>query len=275
MAELNRPEGKLHYSVHGNGTGVLLLHPVGLDGTWWSPFAERLARTHRVVQIDFRGHGRSAPVGSSYEIVDLAADAAAVLADSGLASVHVVGLSYGGMVAQHLALDWPQLVRSLVLCGTAATLSAAARATVADRGATAERLGMASVIEETLSRWFTPEFRNSELVARCAARLLNQDVGSWAAAWQAISRLDTLPRLGTVRVPTMVLTGEKDVAAPPEVARGIAEAVPGARLVLLPDAPHMAPFEQREPFESIVMEFLEKADLAKESTMRPLGMSSI
>lgn len=256
MPELEYADGTIFYAVESAGPAVLLLHPVGLDGGWWEPFAARLGRAFRVVRMDLRGHGRSSPVTRGYRLDELAADAAAVLVESGSAPAHVVGLSFGGMVAQHLALAHPGLVRSLVLCGTAATLAAAARPVVAERGAAAVRSGMAGVLDDTLGRWFSPGFLASDTVARCRARLLAQDVDSWAAAWRAISELDTVPRLGRIRVPTLVLTGDADVAAPPEAARLIAENIPGAHVRILPGAPHMAPFEQPEPFASLVEGFL-------------------
>jgi 3-oxoadipate enol-lactonase len=98
----------------------------------------------------------------------------------------------------------------------------------------------------------------SDVVARCRERLLADDVQGWAAAWHAISELDTEPRLGEIRVPTLVMTGEVDVSAPVARARAMAERIPGAVLHVVAGAPHMAPLERPDLFNPPVLDFLRK-----------------
>jgi len=153
----------LHYQIEGTGETVLLLHPVGLDLTWWDSLAGALSAYFKVLRADLRGHGRSPTPTPPWRIEDFAADVHALLGARNLAPAHVVGLSLGGMVAQSLALDYPEDIRSLVLSGTASTFTPAARETLAARGTTAEEGGMEAVVEPTLERWFTPSFLGSDL----------------------------------------------------------------------------------------------------------------
>ena len=190
-----------------------------------------------------------------WRIEDLAADVHALLGATRLGPAHVVGLLLGGMVAQALAIDHPDDVRSLVLSGTACTFAPSAREALAARGA-AEDGGMKAVVWPTLERWFTPGPRSSELVEQCRQRLLSDNVAGWAATWRAISDFDALPRLHEISVPTLVTTGSVDTSTPPEVARTIAKAIPGATLHIMPGAPHMAPFERPDLFEPLVLSFL-------------------
>jgi 3-oxoadipate enol-lactonase len=118
---------------------------------------------------------------------------------------------------------------------------------------------MAAVVDNTLARWFTPGFLTAEVVARCRERLLCDDMQAWAASWRAISELDTEPRLNEVRVPTLVITGEADAAAPVARAQAMAALIPGACLKILPGAPHMAPLERPDLFNAAVLEFLQTA----------------
>jgi 3-oxoadipate enol-lactonase len=247
---------KLHYQIDGHGPAVLLLHPVGLDLTWWEPQVEALRSEFQVLRMDFRGHGKSAIVPPPYALVDFTADAHALLGALHMGPAHVIGLSLGGMVAQVLALEYPREVRSLVLSNTLCTLPAEARQAMRARGEAAEQGGMAAVVQSTVERWFTRGFLDSPLVSRCRQHLLAHDVGAWASTWRGIADLDTLPRLGEIQVPTLVATGDADVSTPVAAAQLIANAIPGAVLKVLAGAPHMAPYEKPELFNPMVMEFL-------------------
>jgi 3-oxoadipate enol-lactonase len=249
---------RLHYGLEGEGPTVVLLHAVGLDLTCWDAQAPALRPKFRVLRVDLRGHGRSDVPPPPYTLDESAADLHALLTQLQLAPAHVIGLSFGGMVAQLLALDYPDDVRSLVLADTNSTLPPEARRIMIERGEAAQRGGMAGIVESTLERWFTPGFMGSPIVAQCRQRLLGDDVRGWAGTWQAISALDTQPRLHAIRVPTLVITGEIDVAAPVSRARAMADAIPKAVLHIVPGAPHMAPLERPDLFNPPVLEFLEK-----------------
>ncbi|HTU01609.1 MAG TPA: alpha/beta fold hydrolase [Candidatus Sulfotelmatobacter sp.] len=248
---------RLYYELEGKGRTVLLLHAVGTDLTCWDAQVPALAPRFQVLRVDLRGHGRSETSPPPYTLQGFAADVHALLGQLRLAPAHVVGLSMGGMVAQVLALEHPADVSALVLADTNSTLPAEVRPAIAERGEAALRGGMASVVDMTLERWFTRGFMGSEVVARCRERLLKDDVRGWAASWRAISEVDTHPRLGEIRVPTLVLTGEADVSAPVARAQAMAAAIPGASLYIVPGAPHMAPLEQPQLFNAAVLKFLE------------------
>ncbi len=250
---------RMHYEIGGEGPTVVLLHPVGLDSTCWVAQVAALAFCFQVLRVDLRGHGRSDTPPPPYRLRDYAADVHALVRELRLAPVHVLGLSLGGMVAQVLALEHPDDVRSLVLADTNSTLGPDARRAMVERGEAAKRGGMASILEATLSRWFTPGFMSSEIVARTRARLLADDVEGWAAAWRAISELDTEPRLTEIRVPTLVIIGEGDLSVPVSRARAMADRIPGAACHVVPGAPHMAPLENPDLFNPPVLEFLKRA----------------
>lgn len=246
---------RLHYEVKGNGATVLLLHPIGLDLTWWQSLADALCSEFLVLSVDLRGHGQSEVIPPS-RLEDVVADTHALLDTLRLAPVHVVGLSLGGMVAQLLALEYPNDVRSLVLAATASTFAPEQRELLIARGTKAERGGMQAIVQETLERWFTPAFLNTEVAARCRQRLLSNDVHCWAATWRAIAALDVVPRLKELHVPTLVVTGDMDASTPPSVAQRSAESIQGAILRILPGVSHLAAFEQPEHFNPLVHSFL-------------------
>ncbi len=256
MAYVSVATVRLYYKVDGEGPTVLLLHPVGLDSTCWTAQVEALVPVYRVLRVDLRGHGRSDVPPPPYTLGELATEVQELLRAAGGAPAHVIGLSLGGMVAQLLALEHPEAVRSLVLADTTCSLPPEARRAMVERGESARRGGMPSVLESTLARWFTSGFLGSEVVARCRARLLTDDVQGWAGAWQAIAGLDTEPRLAEIGAPTLVITGEADVSTPVSVARRMAGRIPGAVLHVVPGAPHMAPLERPDLFNPPVLDFL-------------------
>jgi len=249
---------RLYYEIEGEGPTVLLLHPVGLDLTCWDSQVEAFVPRFRVLRVDLRGHGRSDAPPPPYTLGGFAADVHLLLHQLQLVPAHGVGLSLGGMVAQVLAIEHPGDVCSLVLADTNSTLSPEARRVMVERGEAAKRGGMASLVESTIARWFTPGFMGSDIVARCRERLLADDVEGWMATWQAISELDTEPRLREIRVPTLVIAGEADASVAVSRAQAMADRIPGSVFYVVPGAPHMAPLERPDLFNPPVLEFLRR-----------------
>ena len=247
---------ELHYELGGRGPSVVLLHPVGLDLTFLSPVADILRQDFTVLTVDQRGHGKSLASAPALSLVDSADDLHELLTKLALAPVAAVGFSFGGMVAQELALKYPQAVSALVICASRASLPSAARDIARARGDDARKRGMSDVLEATLDRWFTPAFRASGEDGVARARLISDHVEGWAQAWDAMAAIDTLPRLSSVRAPTLCLAGELDKSSPPEVVKEMASAIPTARYAELKGAPHMLFLEQPEATARLIGDFL-------------------
>ena len=246
----------LNYDLGGRGPCVVLLHPVGLDLTFLAPLADILRKEYTLLTVDQRGHGKSLVSAPAHSLVDYADDLHALLTRLALTPAAAVGFSFGGMVAQELALKYPQDVSALVICASCASLPAPARDIALARGDDARKRGMGDVLEATLDRWFTPAFRASGKEDATKARLLSDNVEGWAQAWYAMAAVDTLPRLGSVRPPALCLAGELDKPSPPEAVKEMAAAIPGARYAELKGAPHMLFLEQPEATARVVGDFL-------------------
>jgi 3-oxoadipate enol-lactonase len=246
----------LHCAVTGAGPDLVLLHPVGLDHSFWQALAAAASRTHRVIAVDLRGHGSSPPADRDTRIGDYADDVHAVIERHCSGPATVLGLSFGGMLAQLVALRHPDAVSALVLSGCTGGFAPEARPVLRERGLAAERDGMDAVVAPTIERWFTAAFLGDPEVERVRQRLRSDDVASWSAAWHAISTFDALPRLGEIAVPTLVIAGERDAATPLAAASKLAESIRGARFVVLPGAPHMMQIERRDAYNAAVLQFL-------------------
>jgi pimeloyl-ACP methyl ester carboxylesterase len=228
---------------------LVLLTPIGLDAGCWERV--ELPRSDTVKHV-FPGFGGRPRAASPPTMASLADEVAA----SCEGPLDLVGVSMGGMVAQHLTLRHPERVRSLLVACTGAS---ADPETMARRAADAEALGMAGVLDVTLERWFTsgararrPEHPGIEYARRT---LLALDPACFADGWRAIGGHDAVARLGEIAVPTTALAGSADSASPVERTRVIAEQVPGARLVVL-DGPHMMHLEHPHEFGAAVAEHL-------------------
>jgi 3-oxoadipate enol-lactonase len=246
----------LNHQIDGSGRPVVLLHPVGLDLSFMQPLAAALSQRYLVIRVDLRGHGGSPIAPSAQTLADYADDVHALLVRLGCAPAAVVGFSFGGMLAQVMALSYPTAVNALVISACPSTLTDESRIVVAGRGAQAEGDGMAAVVETTLERWFTDAFRQRGGDRPTRQRLLTDDVEGWAQAWRAMAAIHTAPQLASIKVPTLCLAGECDRSSPPPVVEAIANAVPGARFLVIPGAPHMLFIERPGEVAKAIEDFL-------------------
>ena len=263
MSVLERPDGaRIWWTSEGAGEPVILVMGLAYPSDMWFRVAPALARSHRVIRLDNRGAGRTGDVpGAPYTVETMADDVRAVLDEAGETSAHVVGVSMGGLIAQELALTAPHRVRSLVLACTHpgaahAVWDPEALALLAERGGlTPQQAAEASIPFNYAAT--TPRERIEEdwavrLPLACTPQgYLAQVMGS--------SRWSGLERLPDLRVPTLVVHGEGDRLVPPANGRRIAHAVPGAELVVLPDANHLFFTDQPERTNHLLLDWLARS----------------
>lgn len=263
MSVLERPDGaRIWWTSEGEGEPVVLVMGLAYPSDMWFRVAPVLARSHRVLRLDNRGAGRTGDVpGAPYTVPTMADDVLAVLDEAGEASAHVVGASMGGLIAQEVALRSPHRVRSLVLACTHpgaahAVWDTEALALLADRGGlTPQEAAEASIPFNYAAG--TPRERIEQdwavrmPLACTPAGYLAQLTGS--SVWSGLERLPSL------RVPTLVLHGDGDRLVPPANGRRIAEAVPGAELVVLPDANHLFFTDQPERTCELLLDWLSRS----------------
>ena len=236
------------------GPAVLLVHALGLDRRMWEPVMDALAVGRRVFAYDVRGHGDAAGSPSPYTMADTARDLLGVLDAIGVERAHVVGLSFGGGIAQTAAVAAPERFASLSLLATTDFPFDAFEG----RASAGESDGMAAQVAPSLTRWFTADALavNGESVQYARERVLGGNATDWAAAWRAFKGLDVQGKLAGLGVPTLVLAGGADVSTTPEIMRGIASRIPGAQYRELPGTPHMQTLERPDLVAEALAEFL-------------------
>ncbi len=256
---------RLHWERQGSGEPLLLISGFTISSEVFEPVLPRYAARFDCVLFDNRGAGRSRSRPGLTSMPQLAADAVGILDAAGLDSAHVYGLSMGGMIAQELALRFPQRVRGLILGGTSPGGPLAARPTF--RELTALGAAMAESGRGRGRPWlagalFTPEFRRDhpDEVRRLLVpfRRHRRAPSGVASHWWASVYHDTVSRLGRIQAPTLVIHGARDEMAPVANARLLAERIPDAELALVPDAGHAYLLERPAASFELLTDWLDR-----------------
>jgi pimeloyl-ACP methyl ester carboxylesterase len=240
MPRFENPWGATHYLVEGSGTPVLLVHGVGSHLETWDGVAAVLSRKFKVVRYDLRGHGISSKVPGPYSLDMFAGDAVGLLDHLGIARTHVAGHSLGGMIAITLAARHALRVDRLAVLSSAAGRTDEERQKVMERIALIAHAIPGDHFKNSLSRWFTDEFRdaNPELMEAYAARNKENDPACYAAAYTVLATGDVEPDLPRVKAPTLIVTGEHDLGSNPRMARFIHAGITHSELRILPRLRH-------------------------------------
>ena len=251
----------LAVEVRGEGPPVLFVHGYPLDRTIWRDQVEALEGFRRIVP-DLRGMGQSDAPDLGYGMSIYAADLAALLDALGIDEVILCGHSMGGYIAFEFLRNWRSRVRALVLVDTRAEADTPEGRRARDAAAaTARERGAAAVAESLLPKMLAPATvaGRPEVVERVRGVMAGTPVAGMIGALAAMRDREGSESLlpGLADMPTLVIVGEADSLTPPDQARVMAQAIPGARLAIIPGAGHLPSVEQPEATTRNLREFLE------------------
>ena len=257
FAEVNGT--RLYYEVAGSGRPLILIHGMTLDTRMWDDQFETLAEHCQVVRYDARGFGKSAvPTGESYAHTD---DLKALLEYLGIAHAFILGLSMGGGIAIDFALAHPEATDALIPVDSRLTgwqMDAEFAAYLSAVRSRAQEAGIQAARDVwTYSAMFDPALEKPDVRARLVQMV--SDYSGWH--WVNDNPLRTpMPpaaqRLDSIRVPTLILIGERDVPDCLAIADALHQQIPKARKVLLPQVGHMSNMEAPERFNALLLDFL-------------------
>jgi 3-oxoadipate enol-lactonase len=267
---------RLYYEVHphstassgqgagGEGEPLLCIAGLACDTLVWLPQVQAFAAAHKTVIFDNRDVGQSSMAEGDYEIADMARDALALADELELDSFHLLGVSMGGAIAQEIALQAPERVRTLTLAVTFHDSGAYARRLAEVWGARVRQISHERHIDELMLLTHSEAFyENAEMVEFVRTAVLSnphpQPPDAFGRQLAASSRHDTRDRLPTLTMPTHVIGGEYDILVPVWKSRAIASLIPGSTLTVLPSAPHGLPLERAEEFNAAVLGFIREA----------------
>ena len=235
---------------------VMLSHSLGLDHGMWEAQAADLQPSLQVLRYDIRGHGATDAPRGDYTIERLGRDALAIADAAGVSTFAFCGLSLGGMIGQWIAANAPGRVTHLVLANTTARLSDPALMETRRQAVVGN--GMGAVEEGVMQRFFTPALleANPPAVASARRTLLATDPVGYAGCCAAIRDMDQTASLARITAPTLVVSGDGDVAMPWEPhGQGLTERIAGAQALRLPAA-HISNLERPRSFSAALLDFL-------------------
>lgn len=250
---------RLYYEVAGSGPPLVLVHGLGVDLRMWDDQFTTLAQHFRVVRYDARGFGRSAlPTAEPYSHAD---DLKGLLEHLGIARTALAGLSFGGRVATHFTLTYPEMVQRLILVDSGMNgyqysaewnaLWTAIREEAATKGPQA---GNALWLGHPL---LAPAREQTAVASRLAQMIAEYSGWHWVntdpVRWGEVSDRQ---RLDEIRVPTLIIIGERDLPDFHAIAAFLQQHIPHARTAMLERVGHMTNMEAPEQFNRLVEAFL-------------------
>jgi pimeloyl-ACP methyl ester carboxylesterase len=256
-------EGRMvAYRPRGSGPPLVLLHGFSHDSRVWHPQLEDLADAFTVIAWDAPGAGQSSDPAEPFGIADWAACLAGFLDAIGVGRADIVGLSWGGLLAQEFYRTQPARVRSLVLADTYAGWKGPLSERVAE-----ERLAGCLRDSLLLPQEFVPRYLPGMFSESVPATVRSELAGIMAdfhplgfrLMATALARADTRDALPTIQVPTLLIWGDQDARSPLAVAHQFLEAIPGARLSMIPRAGHVSNLERPDEFNEALRSFLQIA----------------
>jgi len=245
----------IHYQVIGAAGKPLIVfvNSIGTDFRIWRDVIVRLAGDYAILCYDMRGHGLSSTGSVPHSIEEHANDLAALMDHVRSGPALICGLSIGGMVAQMLWAQRPDLVSGLILCDTAHKVGTAefwqARIKAVEEG------GVEAIADAIMPRWFAPDFLNTVECRGYRTMLARQSSEGYAASCVALRDADLTDIAKRIDVPAIVVVGEHDGATPPSLCAEFARLIPNARFELIKNAGHIVPVEQPLMLSEIIRAF--------------------
>lgn len=258
----------IYYEVYGEGEPLVLIMGLGGPASGWI-FQVRTFRKHyRVVVFDNRGVGKSSKPREPYTIRTMADDTIALMDHLGIDTAHVIGTSLGGMIAQELAVSYPERVNKLVLVCTTADTADLNEKVIHEMGlkagASAEDLealnnkDLQKVMSAVTSLAFNRRFFRICMVPIFRLSLRFLGVYGIKGQLRAADSHNTLDRLHQIKAPTLIIAGTEDRIIPFASSELIAGKIPGARLVSFEGGSHAFFVEMSRRFNKAVLDFLKE-----------------
>jgi len=249
-------EGKLYYEIAGQGHPLVLIHGGQLDRRMWDDQFQAFAEHYRVIRYDVRGYGKSAVATKPFASEE---DLYALLKSQNVEKVYLVGLSLGGRIAIDFTITHPEMVDALVPVGAGLSgfqfLSNPSYPSILEA---AQRGNFAQAEELWLKTgYMAPATENPALASRIRELAMdNAHVWLDNPLLERALKPPAIERLSAVRVPTLIVVGNRDVLSIHEIAGILQARIPGARTVVIEGAGHIVNMEQPREFNRVVLDFL-------------------
>jgi 3-oxoadipate enol-lactonase len=263
-ARINNIE--IAYKIDGSGDPVILIGGFGMVKEGWLQQVTDLEKHFRIITFDNRGVGESTVPKEAFTIADMAADVIGMMDEIGIGTAGIFGVSMGGLITQTLALDYPDRVKKAVLGCT----SHGGRHAIQPQQEVMELLasiGDPNMDPEVAARKRAPIMFSERFMREEPERMeqyMQMSLGyqptpqGAAGQMQALSFFNVKRRLGEIRCPVLVITGDEDRMMPPGNAQLLADGIPGAELYVVKGAEHGFFQEKPEEVNRVLIDFFKK-----------------
>jgi 3-oxoadipate enol-lactonase len=248
---------EIYYEVTGQGTPLLLIHGLGSCSQDWQLQIPLFSQYYKVIAPDLRGHGQSDKPREQYNVELTTSDIAELLKSLGDFPAHVVGLSLGGIIAFHLAINKSELVRSLVVINSypdAVLRTFRHKLWYWQRSLIARLLGM-NTLAQIRSKILFPKPEQKVLRKAAVERIGSNDKRAYMSAIRSIIGWSAMDKLHEIKCPTLVISGDGDYI-PVSLKTEYVSKIPNAELIVIEDSLHATPIDQPEKFNQVLLEFL-------------------
>ncbi len=263
---------RLFYRLDGDDSRPVLVlsHSLGVDHGQWDLQMPDLVAHFRVLRYDIRGHGASDVSPGDYSIERLGRDVLALADALDIRQFAFAGVSLGGMIGQWLAARAPDRVSDVVLANTSARLPDSAP--MEARRQSVLTSGMFSIVDVVMGRFFSPD-NHSPQVSSTRRTLLATNPAGYAACCAAIRDMDNTSLLATIQIPTLIISGTRDVSTPwAQNGEVLADSIPNATTLHLPAA-HLSNIERPRSFTTALLDFLLPTASGDPSRMEAAGFA--
>ncbi|MBC7283125.1 alpha/beta fold hydrolase [Hoeflea sp.] len=242
--------------IEGDGEPIMLVHGLGGTSNTWQPLLPALAGM-RVIRPDLPGAGRSVTPKGVIDVPFLANALIRLASELGIETMHLVGHSFGTLVAQHVAATRPALVRSLTLFGPIIEPADVARERLRGRAKAVREHGMADVADQVASAGLASSAAQDNPTALAFVREshMRQDAEGFAKSCEALAGADRAAA-SAIKCPVLAVAGDEDAVSPPGNAYQLADEIKGARAQILSGCGHWAPVEKPNECRQLLSEFL-------------------
>ena len=250
----------IFYEVHGKGTPLVLISGLGGDHHFWQSSIQLLSAFYQVIVFDTRGIGKTDTPESPYSVELFAEDMAGLMDALHIQKAHILGFSMGGVIAQAFAAMYPGKVAKLILAATFPVMNMQSRLFLDAVAAVYKNGASAKEMFNLILPWlFAPSFLSNP--ANAAFLQFDEDepeqqpLHAWLNQYDAMRNANTIPLLGSIHCPVLIVSAEQDRLAHVEDGNLLARHLKGAMFSVIKNSGHLMNFEQPEKFHAAIINF--------------------
>lgn len=250
---------QFYYESVGQGEPIVLIHGLGGSHEDWEFQMDALQQQYRVIRFDLRGHGQTDKPKEPYSIALFAQDLAALVQSLAPEGAHIVGHSLGGMIAFQFAVDFPNLVRTLVVVNSAPTVASYSlkfQLLFLWRNFDIRLFGLPHLGKQIAKVAF-PNPNQMELKLKFLNRWMRNSPDAYLNTLKAFRGWSVIHRIHEIQVPSLIVTADQDYS-PVQLKRTYAQLMPNAEVVVIPNSRHLTIADQPQKFNEALIYFLKK-----------------